>query len=128
MNSVFSLPRGVKTAIALLADVLFLTFSLWFALSIRYETFFFTTDMRAYAALGAAVVLSIIIFRQLGLYRAIVRYIGARALVSVWLGVLLSAVVMYLAGFALQYHVPISVVFSYGLTSLLLVGGSRLLF
>lgn len=128
MNSVFSLPRGVKTAIALLADVLFLTFSLWFALSIRYETFFFTTDMRAYAALGAAVVLSIIIFRQLGLYRAIVRYIGARALVSVWLGVLLSAVVMYLAGLALQYHVPISVVFSYGLTSLLLVGGSRLLF
>ena len=63
MNSVFSLPRGVKTAIALLADVLFLTFSLWFALSIRYETFFFTTDMRAFAALGAAVVLSIIIFR-----------------------------------------------------------------
>ncbi|MCC5879157.1 MAG: polysaccharide biosynthesis protein [Idiomarina sp.] len=128
MHHLFALPRKAKTAIALIADVLFLVFSLWFALSIRFETFYFTTDPRAYAALAMAVILSIVIFRQLGLYRAIVRYIGARALVSVWLGVILSAVVMYVAGVALQFRVPVSVIFSYGLTSLLLIGGSRLLF
>ena len=128
MEHIFALPRKVKTTIALLADVFFLLLSMWFALSIRFETFYYTNDMKALAAVGLSVVLSIIIFRQLGLYRAIVRYIGARALISVWLGVILSAVVMYVSSVVLSVPIPLSAIISYGLTSLLLIGGSRLLF
>lgn len=127
MQYLFALPRKAKTAIALLCDVFFLIFSMWFALSIRFETFYYTTEPKAITAVALSVVLSIIIFRQLGLYRAIVRYIGARALVSVWLGVALSAAVMYGAAMVLLVPMPLSAVISYSLTSLLLVGGSRLL-
>jgi FlaA1/EpsC-like NDP-sugar epimerase len=128
MQFLFALPRGAKTLIALVTDVIFLLFAMWFALSIRFETLYVPTDYRAPLAVLLSAALSIVIFRQLGLYRAIVRYIGARALVAVWFGVTFSAIVMYAASLLLEVPIPASAIFNYGLTSLLLIGGSRLLF
>ncbi|MGX5913522.1 nucleoside-diphosphate sugar epimerase/dehydratase [Aliidiomarina sp. Khilg15.8] len=128
MQFLFALPRWVKTLVALVTDVGFLLFSMWFALSIRFETLYVPTDFRVPVAVMLSAALSIIIFRQLGLYRAIVRYIGARALIAVWFGVIFSALVMYVASLLLKVPIPASAIFNYGLTSLLLIGGSRLLF
>ena len=127
LEPIFKLSRQVKTLIALMADGFFLTFAIWFALSIRFETLYITTDLNHLLSLTLALVLSILLFRQLGLYRAIVRYIGIRALLAVVLGAVLSALLMYVMTFLFAVPLPLGVVFSYGFSALLLIGGSRLL-
>lgn len=127
MQPIFSLPRKVKSLIALVADAFFLSFAIWFALSIRYETLYITTEPERLLSIAMAIILSIILFRQLGLYRAIVRYIGPTALLAVLVGASLSAVLMYITTMLFSVALPIGVLFSYGFSALLLIGGSRLL-
>jgi len=127
MDLLFKLPRGAKNSIALMVDVLFLLFSLWFALSVRYETFYLPTHYSVWLVAGITVAASIGIFKLLGLYRAIVRYIGFRALVTVSIGVSFSSALLYLLREYSASPIPMSAIVTYALVSLLLIGGSRLL-
>lgn len=127
MDLLFKLPRGAKNSIALMVDVLFLLFSLWFALSVRYETFYLPTHYSVWLVAGITVAASIGVFKLLGLYRAIVRYIGFRALVTVSIGVSFSSALLYLLREYSSSPIPMSAIVTYALVSLLLIGGSRLL-
>ncbi|RUO19607.1 nucleoside-diphosphate sugar epimerase [Aliidiomarina iranensis] len=127
IDKLLNLPRAVKNIIALVLDVSFLLFALWFALSTRFETFYIPPDWRVWAASGITMATSIIVFQRLGLYRAIVRYIGYRALLAVWLGVTFSAAALLFMRELLNANIPASAILNYGLIALLLIGGSRLL-
>lgn len=127
MEHLFKLPRAAKTAIALTSDALFLLFALWFALSTRFETFYIPPNGNVWLVAIITIALSLLVFRVLGLYRAIVRYIGYRALFAVWLGVTASAVSLLALREVFSAAIPVSAIINYGLISLLLVGGSRLL-
>ncbi|WP_243618915.1 nucleoside-diphosphate sugar epimerase/dehydratase [Aliidiomarina sp. B3213] len=107
-------------------DIWALTFSYVFALSVRYETFYIPSGNELYA-LGLAIPVSLLLFVKFGLYRAIVRYLALSALLVITLGVLTSALVLEAAIWVLGTNIPFSVVINYGLMSLVLVGGLRLL-
>lgn len=119
--------RYVKRSMTLLFDVAVITFSLWLAFSLRLGEFYWPTQGTIWL-FAVAPFIAIPIFIKLGLYRAIIRYLGFH---SLW--VVVKAVSLYallLAAFVLLTRielVPRSVHIINWLTALLMVGGSRMI-
>ncbi|MGL6177166.1 MAG: polysaccharide biosynthesis protein, partial [Vibrionaceae bacterium] len=70
---------------------------------------------------------TIVAFSQLGLYRAVLRYLTLEALAVVGLGTLISATTVALGAFYFEAPVPRSLPIIYGAFLCLLCGGSRLI-
>jgi len=128
-----TLPRGgldfkIKRALTFAGDLLLIPIALWLALSIQ--------NGAPYTALaeGAGVfilldVLTFLVFVQLGLYRAIIRYLGWQALLVVGGGATISAASL-LAMILLTplLAAPLSLPLIYGMALSVLLGGSRVLY
>ncbi len=115
-----------KRIVLLLADTVALPAALWIAVALRYGDF--AKDMTDFWFLFPVVaVAGVLSFYQLGLYRAIVRYIGPSAMLPVVQGVTISAllvsVVAYLSGVA---SFPRSAPMIFWFIAILMVGGGRL--
>jgi FlaA1/EpsC-like NDP-sugar epimerase len=90
-KSLISLPRPAKQLIMVAADSVMLPLCLWAALALKQGAplvDFATFGGVFFGALAAAVVT----FWMLGLYRSVIRYMGPQAMVSVIIGVTVSAV------------------------------------
>ncbi|MBZ9664906.1 polysaccharide biosynthesis protein [Pseudomonas sp. LMG 31766] len=123
------LPRQTKRTLQVFADVLLLWVALWVAFVIRLSSFGQINPLGEYLWLFiAAPATAIPLFVRFGLYRAVLRYFGSAALVTIFnavsLSALLLAVVIYLV--RPDELMPRSVVFIYWAVSLMLVGGLRL--
>lgn len=128
LNEVLSLSRNQKRLVFLIFDVLALVITCWLSFALRYGEW----DAMGFAHWPAyliAPVVALPVFVRLGLYRAVTRYIGPRALwtvvKAVSLFVLIWAAVTYLIGFDMR--VPRSVLPIYWFIALVVIGGSRLL-
>ena len=124
------LSRQRKRALQVFADVVLLWGALWLAFVIRLGSFYQINPLEEHLWLFiAAPATAIPLFIRFGLYRAVLRYFGSSALVTIFnavsLSALLLAVVIYLA--RPDALMPRSVVFIYWGVSLMLVGGLRLL-
>ena len=125
-----SLPRAHKRALQVAADVVLVWLALWLAFYLRLE------DVGAIEPFGGhlrvfllAPVLTLPFFVVLGLYRAVLRYVGRHALITIGKAVTLAALVFWLVVLALpaqQPPVPRSVPLIYWATAMLLLGGLRL--
>ena len=122
-------PRTVKRAITLAVDFIAVILALWLSFSLRYSTLYSPGIEQLWIFLLAPVV-AIPVFIKFGLYRAIVRYLGMRAIWTVVkaasLYTLIYAVIILFSGAELTGVVPRTV---YGINILILlvfVGGSRL--
>lgn len=124
------MPRAVKRSCMIIADGLMLITSLWLAFSMRYGEWYVIPSYKMHILWLFAVVpvVSIPIFVKFGLYRAIVRYIGLKALwvivQAVSLYSLLLALLVLLSGLD---GVPRSVILINWLVALLAIGGSRMI-
>jgi FlaA1/EpsC-like NDP-sugar epimerase len=111
----------------LAADAVFIPAALWSALVLRLggppqglgaEPWLYV----------AALLASVPIFIRLGLYRAVMRFIGARAIVAVTAGVTGSAIMLGLIKwFVPGDSMPVEAVIIYWALALVYVGGSRIL-
>jgi FlaA1/EpsC-like NDP-sugar epimerase len=120
------LPRRVKRLISVCTDSLMLPLALWTAISLKagYPVF----DRAEWPAFVAVVAVSLPIFIRAGLYRAVIRFLGHKAIFSVALAVALSALILGLAGATLKVaSLAWSVVGIYSCVALLYVGASRFL-
>ncbi|WP_166840798.1 polysaccharide biosynthesis protein [Rheinheimera pleomorphica] len=120
------LPRAVKRLISVISDMFFLISSLFAAYVLtQHEE---QTDV-AEIALAFAITLPItlFIFTKLGLYRAVIRYIGQHALGAVLAGIVSSAFVLALLFGVLQVQDKGNLIFVYAILSLISSGGLRLL-
>ncbi|MDN3649323.1 nucleoside-diphosphate sugar epimerase/dehydratase [Reinekea marina] len=122
------LKRIHKKWIMVLADIAILPISLWAAFSLRLGTLWPNTHISQFWWLFVAVIpTAILIFARLGLYRAIIRYIGSKALYAVLNGsVLMSFVVWSLVFISREPGFPRSIPIIFALVLMVLVGGSRL--
>ena len=110
------LDRPQKRVISVFSDFFFILFSLWAAFSLRYETFFMV-DTTGYAALfGITAITTIFLFARLGLYRAVIRYLSERALITVLAGVAGSALLLIATAFLFRVDIPRSVPVLYGVS------------
>jgi len=124
-----SLSRFHKQLIMLLADVIMLYFALWASYSMRLGQLYFPDKSELWVFLVIPLI-AIPIFILLGLYRAIVRYIGFRALWTIIKGVTLYAVlwfaVVFYVGLEGSIPIPRSIALINWLAAILLIGGSRM--
>jgi FlaA1/EpsC-like NDP-sugar epimerase len=120
------LPRPLKRIVTICADSAMTPLALWAALSLKAgHPAFSIGDWPAYAAVVA---ISTPIFVQMGLYRAVIRFLGHQAVFAVAFAVLLCGILLAGAGFLLQIPaLSPSIVTIYSCLTLLYVAGSRFL-
>lgn len=122
------LKRTHKKWIMVLADVFMVPFALWAAWALRLGDMWPERQLAGFGWLFIAVVpTAIFIFARLGLYRAIVRYLGSKALYAVFNGSALMAFVVWsLVFISREPGFPRSIPIIFALVLMVVIGGSRL--
>ena len=126
IRAFLSLPRFHKRVVSVLSDAFFLFFAIWAAFALRLEQQFWMPTQGQLTVAAVTVVFTIGVFIRLGLYRAVIRYLGDRALLTIVYGVIASSVSLIILGYLLQVFVPRSVPIIYGALAFLFVSGTRL--
>ena len=127
LKGLLSLSRRKKQAIAVVIDLVLLSFAFWSALALRFETW--SPALAGYGwQMLAAPLLAIPIFIRLGLYRAVIRFMEDRVVFVIAGGVTLS-VLLLAAGVALTHTPGLSRGVSgiYWVLAILYVGATRFL-
>lgn len=129
--SILDLSRTKKSALMILTDIILVSFSLWLAFALRMSAGFWPNQDQFWLFILAPII-ALPIFIKFGLYRAVIRYIGYKAmlaifqatglLVLVWLLVVSALVPRYLGT---EIWFPRSIPLIYWMTLLMTVGGSR---
>ena len=122
------LSRSIKQILMMMADSALIVVALAFSFTLLGKDFFIL-DQRTYFYLGIATVLSIIIFIQIGLYRAILLYMGLQHGFVVLQGVTIATCLLAASYFLSQTPVPsdYSILPIFWMIALLFIGGSRFL-
>lgn len=120
------LPRPVKRLISVCADIVFLIGALVAAymLTQHDEQTFIPQIALAFAV---TLPITLFIFTKLGLYRAVIRYIGQHALGAVLAGIVSSAFVLALLFGVFKVTDKGNLIFVYAIMALITSGGVRLL-
>lgn len=129
-ETLIRLPRCGKRALQLTADVLLVWLVLYLSFVVRLGFDGRIDPFGEHVWLFAvAPLIAIPFFIRLGMYRAVMRYLGNDALVAIFKAVSLSALVLALTVYWLRDawgFVPRSLIFNYWWLSLLMIGGLRL--
>ena len=125
------MPRSFKSGVLIVTDSLILIFALWLSFSLRTDNWYWpaggVNNPIVLLVLFAPVV-AVPVFMQFGLYRAIIRYLGMKAFLSVFKAVIIYAAAWGLLAFLSGVQgVPRSVVPINAMVALLVIGGSRVL-
>lgn len=123
------LPRSWKQAALLLLDMCFIPCAIWLAIVIRWEWggVDYIISSEDIFATAITMFFSAIVFLRIGLYRAIVRFMGQQAITTVIKGVTLSAIILAISAFLTRSNIPRSTPLVYWATALIMIGGARLL-
>ncbi len=116
-----------KRYVMMMADALILVVALWASVALRYGDVY--QDVLGFWWLfPVCAVLGVAAFRKLGLYRAIVRYIGPSSMLPVIQGVTIASVgVRLLAFFTETPGFPRSAPMIFWFVAIMLIGGGRLI-
>jgi len=126
IRNIVGLHRRQKQLIVLLLDVILINLSLWLAFSIRLG-YWFVPSEQLLLVMAIAPVVAVPIFIRFGLYRAVVRYIGLKALWTIVKAISLYALIWGILGFmAAVEGIPRSVILINWLLALLSIGGLRM--
>ena len=126
-RAALALPRGAKRLVMAVADAVAIPTALWAALALKFDTPFPGLE-RTFAYFLVAIASALFFFAVLGLYRAVIRFVGPKAMFTVLAGVSLSTLVLALFDrLAAQHQIPLSALGIYAALALLYVGGSRFL-
>ena len=124
-QSVAALPRSTKRLIMLVSDVIMMPLALFAAITLRLGTVDHRIGGGSWLYV-AVLVMTVPVFIKLGLYRAVIRYIGAKALYTVVAGVTLSVALLLVLNTTVTHkEVPVGAFVIYWALALLYVAGSR---
>ena len=124
-DTFLALPRETKRLIMMAADAIAIPTALWAALALKFDRldpFLESTFAYFLVAIGSAM----FFFAAFGLYRAVIRFMGPKAMLTVIAGVSLSVLVLAVFDrFFASHLVPLSAFGIYWALALPWVGGSR---
>lgn len=123
---ILSLPRWGKRLVAVALDSVFTLIALWVSFSLQGASLQQAGVERSAALAAVTVIVTLLTFVRLGLYRAIIRFVGERAVLAILLGI--GASMLTLCGTALVLGVELhaAVPVTYSALALFFLGGSRL--
>lgn len=130
LNYMFiSMRRPLKKAVMVLADIIALQMALWSAFALRLSEWWPSEYLYpAWPIFVITPIIGVFIFIRLGLYRAVVRFMGLKVLQAVATGVFLLVFFQYAATVVFSITpFPRSIPIIFGLAAWLYLGGSRLL-
>src|SRR5580693_4337346 len=125
VEAILALPRQTKRFIMVCADAVAIPTALWAALALKFDRLDPALE-RTFAYFLVAIASALFFFAVFGLYRAVIRFVGPRAMLTVIAGVSLS--VLVLAAFdrlVASHQIPLSAFGIYWALALPYVGGSR---
>jgi FlaA1/EpsC-like NDP-sugar epimerase len=129
-KGILAIPRPVKRSILIIADVFFLIGALWLSFSLRLDNWYWPrggVNNPIVLLVLFAPVIAVPVFANFGLYRAIIRYLGMKAVWSIIKAVMIYASLWGLVAFLSGVHgVPRSVVLINAMVAILVIGGSRM--
>lgn len=125
INQLLNSPRWLKKLIFLFHDTILIFASFWLALGLRVSIGGEWVDVNNWKILGVTMLVSLVVFARLGLYRAVMRYAGERIISVILIGSVVSVAVMLATAFYLHLPLPRSVPIMYFLLILVLMIGSR---
>lgn len=128
-QSIAGLSRTKKRLIMVAADLVAIPLALWTAYALRFAEWWPASFVEPFWWLFAvAPPVGVFVFARLGLYRAVVRFMGPQTLSAVIKGALLLALLMWASAYLYGWQMfPRSVPVSFALAILVYVGGTRLL-
>ena len=106
--------------------MVFVSAAMWSAIAIRYGHTHFPLGTVEVLCGIFTVLASAVIFLRLGLYRAVIRFMGQQAIWAIITAVSYSSLVLGAAVFFTRAEVPRSLPFIYWAVALLFIGGTRL--
>jgi len=122
---IFKLPRFAKRIITIIFDITFISLSYWGAWVVRVDSSSVFYDTEKWFLLSILLPLTILFLIKLGLYRAVLRYIGPKLSVSVLIGIALSTLTLVLVNYSLHLVLPRAIPLLYGMFLVFFIGGSR---
>jgi FlaA1/EpsC-like NDP-sugar epimerase len=127
VNRLAHLPRSNKRLLMLAADVVGIPFVLWVALTLRLGTVHHPFEGTEWIYV-ATLLASIPVFIRMGLYRAVIRFLGHKAVLAVITGVTASVILLFIVASLWPHRsIPIAAFPIYWAFALIYVGGSRFL-
>lgn len=126
INAFLDLPRVQKRMISVASDVVVLFVAIWAAFALRLESQLWVPGRDHLIVASITVVFTIAVFIRLGLYRAVIRFLGDKAFLTIIYGVFASALALIIVGYLLQVPIPRSVPIIYGALAFVFVSGTRL--
>jgi FlaA1/EpsC-like NDP-sugar epimerase len=124
-DAILALPRETKRLIMATADAVAIPTALWAALALKFDRLDPSLE-RTFAYFVVAVASALFFFSVFGLYRAVIRFMGPKAMVTVIAGVSLSVLVLAVFDrFFASHQIPLSAFGIYWALALPYVGGSR---
>ncbi len=124
LSWLIALPRATKRLVTLSADLVALPLMMLIAFALHLDQLFIP-DARMSTVIGLSTVVTLYVFGRFGLYRAVIRFVGYQALLSIALGVTVSTLAFTTFGFLLQADVPRPVPLIYFFLTIVAVGGGR---
>ena len=126
-EAVLSLPRETKRLVMVLTDAVAIPTALWAALVLKFDTLD-PQIQRTFAYFLVALGSALLVFSVFGLYRAVIRFMGPKAVVTVIAGVTFSVLALAVFDRLIAIHqIPLSAFGIYWALALPYVGGSRFL-
>ncbi len=119
--------RTTKRLISVAYDTLALCLSLYIAWALRLGEPAIAPSQIDFICLTITVMVSLVAFIRLGLYRAILRYMAQDAAFSIAIGLIISSLTLAASSFILKASIPRSVPVIYLLTASFLIGLPRLM-
>lgn len=124
-SSLIGLDRATKRLIQVLVDAVIVVTSFLLAMMLRLEDTAFLVDPLVWLAILPALPATVLAFRQIGLYRSVLRFITGQAVVAILIGALISAVTLSLSSKLMDAPIPRSVPFIYMVILVMSAGGLR---
>lgn len=128
-NGIARLSRSRKRLIMVAADLVAFPVALWSAYALRLAEWWPSSHLTAVWWLFLLLPpVGVFVFARLGLYRAVVRFMGPQAMLAVIKGTLLLSVLMWSAALLGRVEpFPRSVPINFALVTLVYMGGTRML-
>ncbi|MGQ4869515.1 polysaccharide biosynthesis protein [Aeromonas caviae] len=122
------LSRPLKRSVSVLIDAMLLTVAFWGGYWVRLDMSIPIRSLHHWELLALLIPVTVFIFAKLGLYRAVLRYVGFKVLWTVSLGIFLSTLCLVTFSFFFEIFLPRTVSVIYFAFAILLIGGVRLFF